>query len=326
MSEHLGSTTAAVDDPQIGTAPRIASVEENSMNVILQLIQKNREEDQLERSRTQADIADLKSALSSLRNPSPMSSHDSPIINRGPTNRRTSMFFGSPILNSVENISKPTVQVLQHDIVYDTELKVSSLAGLQYLSKQRQILSTKYPNHQISLARMVSYNLRQHVLAAYNHLWYKDSDITGSESQEILMDWLSLCNAEVQAILVEAARPRTREMCARELILFLGKDIPQSPPVNPDNFSKLFYGPMVKSLTDLQQLCSLLSADTSPYSNNISKIPVPGYGTKDSPGQIQIWAISLGSQKDSILNWLGKDVLVKQKNLESAVKYIRSKF
>ena len=33
------------------------------MNVILQLIQKNRDEDQLERSRTQADIADLESAL-----------------------------------------------------------------------------------------------------------------------------------------------------------------------------------------------------------------------------------------------------------------------
>ena len=83
---------------------------------------------------------------------------------------------------------------------------------------------------------------------------------------------------------------------------------------------------MVKSLTDLQQLYSLLSADTSPYSNNISKIPIPGYRTIDIPGQIQIWAISLGSQRDSILNWLGKDVLVKQKNLESAVKYIRSKF
>ena len=112
---------------------------------------------------------------------------------------------------------------------------------------------------------MVSYNLRRHVLTAYNHLWYNDLDITGSESLEILVeDWLSLSNAEVQAILVEAARPRTREMCARELILFLGEDISQSPPVNPDNFSKLFYGPMVKSLTDLQQLCSLLSADTSP--------------------------------------------------------------
>ena len=79
------------------------------------------------------------------------------------------------------------------------------------------------------------------------------------------------------AILLEAARPRTREMCARELILFLGKDIPQSPPVNPNNFSKLFYEPIVKSLTDLQHFCSLLSADTSPYSIKIFKIPVPGY-------------------------------------------------
>ena len=39
-----------------------------------------------------------------------------------------------------------------------------------------------------------------------------------------------------------------------------------------------------------------------------------------------MWAISLGSQKDSILNWLRKDVLVRHKNLDSAVKYIRSKF
>ena len=47
----------------------------------------------------------------------------------------------------------------------------------------------------------VSYNLRQHILAAYNHLWYKDSDISGSESQEIFVeDWLSLSNAELQAI------------------------------------------------------------------------------------------------------------------------------
>ena len=117
------------------------------------------------------------------------------------------------------------------------------------------------------------------VIAAYNHLWYKDSDITGSESQEILVEYqLPLSNAEVQAILVEAAYP-ARAKCA-------GKDIPQSPLVNPDNFLKLFYGSMVKSLTDLKHLCSLLSADTSPYSNTISKIPVPGYGTKDSPGQI----------------------------------------
>ena len=320
MSEYSGSTLANANEvPTI--EPTATPVEEATIHTIIQLIQRNREEDLQERSRTSADIADLRSALSALHNPSEMSSRDSPIVNRGQTNRRTSMFFGSPAPTTSETAYRSNVQVLQHDIVYDAELKVCSLAGLQYLSRQRQILSTKYPNHQISLARMVSHNLRPHVLAAYNHLWYKDSNITGSESTEILVeDWLSLSNAEVQAILVEAARPRTREICARELILFLGKDIPQSPIINPDNFSKLFYAPMVKALTDLQQLCSLLSADTSAYSNNLSKIP------KDSPGQIQIWAISLGSQKEPILNWLGKDVLVKHKNLESAIKYIRSKF
>ena len=72
MSEHLRSVTAADNDRNIGAEPRIVS----SMNVIIQLIQK-----ELERSRTQADLADLKSALSSLHNPSSMSSHDSPIIN-----------------------------------------------------------------------------------------------------------------------------------------------------------------------------------------------------------------------------------------------------
>ena len=66
MSEYLGSITTADDDRQIGTEPRIVSVEESSMNEIIQLIQKEREEDQLERFRTQTDIADLKSALSSL--------------------------------------------------------------------------------------------------------------------------------------------------------------------------------------------------------------------------------------------------------------------
>ena len=327
MADYPGTNPDDESDTKPTTDTRAFSAEETNMNTIIQLIQRNRDEDQLERSRTRSDIADLKSALSALQNTSPMCSIDSPIINRARNTRRTSMFFGSPAPTTSDNAFRPTVQVLQHDIVYDNTLKVSSLEGLQFLSKQIQILTTRYPNHQISLARMVSINLREPVLAAYNHLWYKDSDISGSETREILVeDWLSLSNTEVQAILVEAARPRTRELCARELILFLGKHIPQHPPVNPDNFSKLFYGPMVKSLTDLQHLCSLLSADTSAYSNNLGKMPVPGYGTKDTPGQIQIWIISLGTQKDAILNWLGKDILIKQKNLESAIKYIRSKF
>ena len=57
----------------------------------------------------------------------------------------------------------------------------------------------------------------------------------------------------------------------------------------------------------------------------LSKMPVPGYGTRDSPGQTQLWIISLGNQKEAVLQWLGKDELSKQKTLAPVVKFIRSK-
>ena len=44
-------------------------------------------------------------------------------------------------------------------------------------------------------------------------------------------DWLILNNSKVHQILLEAARPRTKEFYVRELILFLAKGIPQSPPI-----------------------------------------------------------------------------------------------
>jgi hypothetical protein len=54
-------------------------------------------------------------------------------------------------------------------------------------------------------------------------------------------------------------------------------------------------------------------------------MPSVTYGTRDSPGHVALWIISLGTQKDAILQWLGKDELVKHKTVELAVKYIRSK-
>ena len=81
-----------------------------------------------------------------------------------------------------------------------------------------------------------------------NH-WFYPITTTGYSSFLQIIDFFSdyssklqivvsrLSNAEVQASLAEIARPRTRKMCACELILFLGQDIPQSPPVNPDEFS-----------------------------------------------------------------------------------------
>ena len=80
------------------------------------------------------------------------------------------------------------------------------------------------------MADMVSYNLRRHVLAQWNSHQYREPVITGAEPNEVMVkDWLSLSDPEVQAILVEAARPRTKELYFKELILSLGKGIPQTP-------------------------------------------------------------------------------------------------
>ena len=218
------------------------------------------------------------------------------------------------------------IQILQNDIVYENELKVSSLSGLQFLAKQMQVLASKYPGREIKMSHMVSYNLRPHVVANWNSFCFKQTQLTGLEYDEIMVeDWLSFPNDIVQDILIEAARPRTKELYTKELILYLGKDIPQSPDINTDNFSKIFYGPLTRSLNDLFQIYTLLSEETSNLSNNAAKMPIDTYGTKDSPGHISLWIISLGNQKEAILQWLGKDELLKQKNLESAFKFIRFK-
>ena len=287
-----------------------------------------------------ADINELKDAIiainrSSSQSPMGDESMETPLPIKSRGSRRSSMFFGisqlplSPPPSDTPFIDtplKPNIQVLQADIVYDKELKVSSLEGLQYLARQLQLLSSKYPGRDIKMAHMVSYNLRPHVIASWNSHRYRESLITGIETNEIMVeDWLSLSNSEVQAILVEAARPRTKELYSKELILFLGKGIPQTPSITTDNFSSTFYAPLMKSLTDLLHLYELMSEETSNHSTNKAKIPVCGYGTRDSPGQIALWLISLGTQKESILQWLSKDELVKHKTLEASVKFIRAR-
>ena len=57
---------------------------------------------------------------------------DSPVPDRSNTNRRTSMLFGSPDVKGYESSGRNTIQVLHADIVYDKQLRVSSLEGLQY--------------------------------------------------------------------------------------------------------------------------------------------------------------------------------------------------
>jgi hypothetical protein len=173
---------------------------------------------------------------------------------------------------------------------------------------------------------MVAYSPRPHVIAAWNSHSHQESVITGSDPEEVLVeDWFSLSNEFVQAILLEAARPSTRELYSRDLVVFLSKGIPQSPPMNTENFAKKFYVPLMKSLNDLIHLHDLLSEETSKHSTNKAKMPATNYGTKESPGHIALWLISLGTQKDSMLQWLGKDNLTKFKTLEPAVKFIRAR-
>ena len=81
------------------------------------------------------------------------------------------------------------------------------------------------------------------------------------------------------------------------MILYLGKHIPQSPPVNAENFARTFYGPLIDSLS----LYDLVKHGSSNISNNASKMPVSGIGTKESPGDISFWLISLGQQKDAFI-------------------------
>jgi hypothetical protein len=279
--------------------------------------------------RSRADIQELRDAILELKKSEYSSAmrdelSDTPLLNRFRGGRRSSMFFGmsqppsSPLAPATD--SKPNIQVLQADIVYDKELKVSSLEGLQYLARQLQLLSSKYPGREIKIAHMVSYNLRPHVLASWNLYRYRESIINGAESNEIMVeDWLSLTNPEVKEILVEAARPRTKVLYSKEIVIFLGKGIPQIPSISTDNISSSFYAPLMKSLNDLLHLYDLMSQEISNHSVNVSKIPVPGYGTRDSPGQISLWLIALGTQ------WLGKDKLIKHKTMESAVKFIRAR-
>ena len=311
--------------PDVSPAVTNANDVETKLDLLQQMFTKFLETNQQDKQLFKDSIEEFKKAVNSQlkSQDSPRDFPETPVTSRYEENRRSTMFFGSP-LRSPQNQAQ--IQVLQADIVYDRELKVCSLEGLQYLAKQLQLLSSKYPGREIKTAHMVSFSLRPHVIAAWNSHCYKEFLITGIEAKELMVeDWLTLHNSTVHQILLEAARPRTKELYARELILFLGKSIPQSPPVNTENFSRLFYIPLIKSLNDMLHLYALLSEDISNTSNNKLRMPVSGYGTRESPGHIALWLISLGTQKEAIQQWLGKDDLTKYKAIEPAVKFIRTK-
>ena len=171
---------------------------------------------------------------------------------------------------------------------------------------------------------MVSFPLQQNVLATYNSRRYDQFIRNGEEPKELMCEkWLTFDNKLVLKILVEACRPRTREQCAKEFMMFLSIAIPQKFKVNADNFSRDFYKPMMKSLRDLDHLSALFMKDSSIRTQNKATVPVEGSGTRDNPGLIQVWILSLGIQKKAFLQLLGRDKLQRFKTLQPAIKYIR---
>ena len=97
-----------------------------------------------DRLTTSNQLAGPRSAIASLAKGSPQLSVDSPIPDRSNTNRRTSMFFGSPDVKGYESSGKNTIQVLQADIIYDKQLNDSypSTSGLPKNIEVRLICTT----------------------------------------------------------------------------------------------------------------------------------------------------------------------------------------
>ena len=65
--------------------------------------------------------------------------------------------------------------------------------------------------------------------------------------------------------------------------------------------------------------------DSSIRTQNKATVPVEGFCTRDNPGLIQVWILSLGIQKEAFLQLLGRDELQRFKTLQPAIKYIRYK-
>ena len=341
-----------MSDETVPILPSTSDAQSPTDNVNLQdmfsQFLKTSEENQL---RHQAELSAIKAVVDRLSENSSLDStsdHVETPPDRRQTNRRTSIFFTAPYVDKSyvappQRLSSATlgspltirpavsttpsaIQVLQTEIVYQNQLKVISLEGLIYLSKQLQIMHSKYPGREIKTAHMVAVPIRENIVASWNSFQRKQTTSTGMEEPEVMVnDWLSFDNDLVQDMLLEAVRPRTRIQYSRELVVLLFNAVPQSTDITVENFSKIFFEPLMKSLQDLLHLHDLLSADTSNFSNNASKMPPTCYGTKENPGHIQLWIISLGSHKDAILQWLGKDELSRYKTLAPAAKYIRNK-
>ena len=96
-------------------------------------------------------MGEIKIELDSIRSPAFSSQHDQTTFpDRQADNRPTSLFLGSPLTNNSDQSTdhiKRQIAFIQSQVVYDVELKVSSLSGLRFLFQQQQRLATKYRSY-----------------------------------------------------------------------------------------------------------------------------------------------------------------------------------
>ena len=86
---------------------------------------------ELQQSKTTHEMAEIKIELGSIRSPVSSSQHEQTTFpDREADNRRTSMFLGLPLSKNSDQSTdhiKPQIAFIQSQVVYDVELKVSSL-------------------------------------------------------------------------------------------------------------------------------------------------------------------------------------------------------
>ena len=122
------------------------NLSDTKLDILMGMFVKFQDSVELQQSKTTHEMAEIKIELGSIRSPASSSQHEQTTLpDRQADNRRTSMFLGSPLSNnsdqSTDNI-KPQIAFIQSQVVYDVELKVSSLSGLRFLFQQKHKIST----------------------------------------------------------------------------------------------------------------------------------------------------------------------------------------
>ena len=169
MSDHgFKGTYALPNDSTLEDSVKSAgapatNLSDVKLDILMGMFVKFQDSVELQQSKTTHEMAEMKIELGSIRSPASFSHRDQTTFpDRQSDNRRTSMFLGSPLLNNSDQSTdhiKPQIAFIQSQVVYDVELKVSSLSGLRFLFQQQQRSVTKYPHSEILISHMVSFPL-----------------------------------------------------------------------------------------------------------------------------------------------------------------------